>query len=196
MTGLPNRLLFEERLGQALADCAQGGCQVAVIWLDLDRFKNINDRLGHWVDDLLLLEVAKRFLVNVSREDTLARLGGDEFAIVMPGGAAIRQDAARLAEALLTNLQLTFPLCGHHLLVTASIGIGIFPDDGADAATVLRNADQAMYSVKGTEYGQYRFYSSEMGREDSERADIEIHLREALAHGGLIVVPASDDRFR
>jgi diguanylate cyclase (GGDEF)-like protein/PAS domain S-box-containing protein len=188
LTGLPNRLLFEERLAQALADCAQRGGQVAVIWLDLDRFKNINDTLGHWVGDLLLLEVAKRFLANVSPGDTLARLGGDEFAIVMPGDAGIRQGAERLAEALLANLQLTFPLCGHHLQVSASIGIGIFPDDGADAATLLRNADQAMYSVKGTERGQYRFYSSEMGREESERVDIEIQLRAALAHGGLTVV--------
>ena len=98
LTGLPNRLLFEERLAQAIADCAQRGGQVAVIWLDLDRFKHINDTLGHWVGDLLLLEVARRFLVNVSLEDTLARLGGDEFAIVMPGDAGIRQDAKRLAE--------------------------------------------------------------------------------------------------
>jgi diguanylate cyclase (GGDEF)-like protein/PAS domain S-box-containing protein len=188
LTGLANRLLFEERLGQAIADGAQRGSQVAVILLDLDRFKNINDTLGHWVGDLLLLAAAKRFLANVSSQDTLARLGGDEFAIVMSGGAGIREDAAYLAEALLTDLQLTFPLCGHHLVITASIGIGIFPEDGTDAATLLRSSDQAMYSAKGKERGQYHFYSSEMGRKEAERANIESHLRAALTHGGFEVV--------
>ncbi len=184
LTGLPNRLLFEERLGQAIADCARQGGQVAVIWLDLDRFKNINDTLGHWVGDLLLLEVSKRFLASVASQGTLARLGGDEFALVIPGGAGVRQDAARLAEALLANLELTFPICGHHLHVTASIGIGIYPEDGIDAASLLRSADQAMYSAKRKEQGQFHFYLPEMGRHEAEKADIESQLRAALVHGG------------
>jgi diguanylate cyclase (GGDEF)-like protein len=137
--------------------------------------------------DLLLVEVSKRFLASVSVKDTLARLGGDEFAIVMPGGAGIREGAVRLAEALLAGLELAFPICGHHLQVTASAGIAIYPEDGADAASLLCNADQAMYSAKRKEQGQYHFYLPEMGRQETERADIEFHLRAALLHGGFTI---------
>ena len=187
LTGLPNRLLFEERLDQAIAAARQRGSLIAIIWLDLDRFKNINDTLGHWVGDLLLLEVTKRFLARVSGENTLARLGGDEFAIVMTGAAGIREDASLLAGGLLKDLERAFPVSGHTLQVTASIGISVFPADGADAAALLRSADQAMYSAKHKEHGQCHFYSPEMGQQEAEKADIEKQLRAGLLHGGFEV---------
>jgi diguanylate cyclase (GGDEF)-like protein/PAS domain S-box-containing protein len=184
LTGLPNRLLFEERLGQTIANARQNDGKAAVIWLDLDRFKNINDTLGHWVGDLLLQEVVKRFRTRFLDTDTFARMGGDEFAIVRSGGARTRLEAAVLAEALLADLHLPFPVSGNNLSVTASIGVAIFPDDGDDAPTLIRRADQAMYSAKGKDCGQFCLYSQEIGQAEAEKADTEASLRLALVHGG------------
>lgn len=186
LTGLPNRFLFEDRLQQAIARAGSESGRAAVIWMDLDRFKHINDTLGHRVGDLLLREISQRLLLHLRETDTLGRLGGDEFAIVAPGANA-SEDADSLARRILDVLQSPLSISGHELFVTASIGISLYPQDGADSVTLLRKADQAMYSAKARKCGQYSFFSKKMGEEETEALDIETHLRQAIETDNLEV---------
>jgi len=158
LTGLANRSMLLDRMDQALATVRRTGDMVAVLFIDLDQFKSINDTLGHNVGDLLLVEVAARLQTCVRTEDTLARQGGDEFIVFMPRIHA-PQDAATLAQKLLLQLASPFQIGEHLLRIGSSIGIALFPDDGEDVDTLLKHSDVAMYQVKAGGRNNYRFYS-------------------------------------
>jgi diguanylate cyclase (GGDEF)-like protein/PAS domain S-box-containing protein len=176
LTGLPNRALMRDRLAQAMASARRKHERVAVLFLDLDRFKLINDSLGHTVGDLLLKEVAER-LKGCTREcDTVARIGGDEFVVVLTG----LHEASEIASRVATSLSSTFEVMGHSLATSCSIGISLFPDHGDDGETLIKYADQAMYSAKESGRNAIRFFSSEMNRQLTERAALENDLRRAL----------------
>ena len=147
LTGLPNRLLFEDRLDVALAQARRTEQQVAVLFLDLDHFKVINDSMGHRVGDRLLRCLAERLAASVRDGDTVARLGGDEFALVL-GGLQRAEEVATVAHRLLETVRQPLELDGHELWVTASLGASLFPADGGDAEALLKNADSAMYRAK------------------------------------------------
>jgi len=181
LTGLPNRLLAWDRLNQAIAAAERGGHCVGVMFLDLDRFKNINDSLGHNLADGLLKQVAER-LTSVTRGiDTVSRQGGDEFTVIIPN--AQRARFADLAEKILNVAAATYLVEQHELSVTFSIGISVYPDDGADAEMLVKNADAAMYAAKANGRNNFQFYAREMNRRAAARLQLEGELRHALARG-------------
>jgi diguanylate cyclase (GGDEF)-like protein/PAS domain S-box-containing protein len=161
LTGLPNRNLFRDRLRHALGRAQRGTLLVAVLVLDLDNFKTINDSLGHDVGDQLLRAVAQRLGDYVRAEDTAARLGGDEFVIVLES-VACADDASAVAQKLIDALTRPFALGDHEVFVSASIGIALYPHDDRDADNLLKHADTAMYRAKEQGRNAYRFYSAEM----------------------------------
>jgi diguanylate cyclase (GGDEF)-like protein/PAS domain S-box-containing protein len=179
LTGLPNRVLFRDRLEHAIRRADRAGSKLAVLFLDLDRFKHVNDSLGHTVGDDLLQDVAVRLRGFLRRDDTLARLGGDEFTILMEG---LRQgkDAAVLAEKLIKSLCEPFQIKDYELMVGASIGISIYPQDAQTAEALLRNADAAMYRAKDSGRNTHRFYSRDMTTTALERVVLEAQLRHAI----------------
>ncbi|MBK7950152.1 MAG: EAL domain-containing protein [Deltaproteobacteria bacterium] len=193
LTGLPNRQHFHQLLRAAVSLASRSERRMALLFLDLDGFKKVNDTLGHEVGDKLLAEVASRFakVVRVSdhlgrpSEETpgpassISRLGGDEFTVLL---SEIHQpiDAALVADRLLATLEQPITLSGQDLFMATSIGIAVFPDDGADAESLIRNADAAMYFAKGRGRNSYSFYSAEMNRTQSQRLEIESRLRAAL----------------
>ncbi len=179
LTGLPNRVLLRDRIGQAIAHAHRNGSQLAVLFIDLDRFKTINDSLGHQLGDRLLQSVASRVLVCVREGDTVARVGGDEFVIVIPGLKS-SADAAAVATKILEVLGTAFHLNGVDLHVAASIGISLYPADGADAETLMRNADTAMYHAKDSGRGNYQFFTQHMNVAAQQRLTLENALRRAL----------------
>ncbi|MBI5416224.1 MAG: EAL domain-containing protein, partial [Candidatus Omnitrophica bacterium] len=181
LTELPNRLLALDRLSQALVRARRKKQMVAVMYIDLDRFKMVNDTLGHPVGDKLLVEAARRLTSSVRESDTVARLGGDEFLIILQDfqGESQRQIVA-LAQEILGLFSNPFTCEGKEAFVTASIGITIYPDDGDDATVLLRNADAAMYKAKGEERNAFRFFTPGMNQEAIERMEMEYHLRHAL----------------
>jgi diguanylate cyclase (GGDEF)-like protein/PAS domain S-box-containing protein len=181
LTQLPNRVLLMDRLHQALAQAPRHGRLVAVLFLDLDRFKNINDSLGHQVGDLLLKEVAQRLSACVRESDTVARLGGDEF-VVMLTELTRPADAAQLAQKLVRALQEPFEIVGQPLTVEVSVGVALYPKDAEDAGTLLKNADTAMYRAKERGRNQYREYSKAMGARAARRLSLENDLRRALSN--------------
>ncbi|MBS1131432.1 MAG: diguanylate cyclase/phosphodiesterase with sensor(s) [Proteobacteria bacterium] len=185
LTGLPNRRLLRERFEQLLAAAEREKSEIAVIFLDLDHFKRVNDSLGHSVGDELLCEVARRLDSVVRRIDTLARLGGDEFIFAMPGfhTAAAVEVARRLVEVF----SRPFEVAGHELTVTPSLGISIYPHDGRDLETLLRNADTAMYRAKEMGRNAFQFYSSEMNTTTLDRLLMESNLRRALVQNEFIL---------
>ena len=179
LTGLPNRVLLRDRIQQAIAQAHRNGMQLAVLFLDLDRFKNINDSLGHQLGDRLLQSVASRILVCVREGDTVSRVGGDEFVIVIPGiGSA--SDASSVAAKILEVLTNAFHLHGNDLHVAASIGISLYPADGSDAETPMRHADTAMYHAKDSGRGNYQFFTQHMNVAAQQRLSLETSLRRAL----------------
>lgn len=179
LTGLPNRALFSDRLSQALAGAVRDNSKVAVLFIDLDGFKVINDNLGHAQGDVLLTKIARRLRESVRRSDTLARLGGDEFTVLISYTGEER-NAAHLAEHLLETISPPCEIGGHIVYTTSSIGIAIFPDDGRDAETLLRCADMAMYAAKDAGRNGYHFHSQEMNCKAHERMELETSLRRAL----------------
>ncbi|MEN8180779.1 MAG: EAL domain-containing protein [Pseudomonadota bacterium] len=179
LTDLPNRFLFEDRLEHAINRAKRNRTLVALLFLDLDRFKNINDSLGHIVGDHLLIEVAHRIQSLVREEDTLARLGGDEFTIILESITEQRQ-AAVIAEKIIENMKLPIPVDGHELFVTCSIGISTYPQDGEEQSQLIKNADAAMYKAKEDGRNKFRFYSSELSSRLYRRFELEGELRRAL----------------
>jgi len=182
LTELPNRQVLVERVRHALARARRHGRACALLFMDLDQFKYVNDSLGHPAGDRLLVQIAKRLLDHVREADTVARFGGDEF-VVLVDDAENSANVAAVAEKLLGALAPPFDLDGLDLHVTASIGISMFPNDGAECETLLRNADSAMYRAKEAGRGTYRFYSGDMSERALERLTLESRLRNALDLG-------------
>ena len=179
LTDLPNRLLFQDRLGIALARALRYGEQVAVMMLDLDRFKEINNTLGHETGDQLLRAIAKRLMACVRRNNTVARMSGDEFFFILPD---IResQDAGRMAARILKIFQRPFLINGHEIFITPSIGISLYPSDGEAAESLMQNADLAMYQAKSLGKNRFQFFAAAMSKNATERKKIENDLRKAL----------------
>lgn len=186
LTGLPNRLLLGMRLDHAVATAALRASQLAVLFLDLDNFKNINDSLGHAIGDMLLQSVAQALTDCTRARDTIARQGGDEFIIVMPLEKST-EDAALAAEKILAHVSQPHDIDGHMLHVNASIGISAFPLDGLDAATLLKNADTAMFHAKKSGRNNYQFFNAEMNVRAVERQKMEVHLRRSLQQDELVL---------
>ncbi|MBB5694175.1 putative bifunctional diguanylate cyclase/phosphodiesterase [Muricoccus pecuniae] len=188
LTGLPNRRLFGDRLKHALAASRREGTSLAVLCLDLDRFKEVNDTLGHAAGDQLLKVVAARMTAVLRESDTLARLGGDEFAVVQPKASQPEASDA-LARRLISVLEEPIDLDGHVVTVGVSIGIAMAETDGqASAVQLMRDADLALYQAKENGRGGYSFFSPEMNRKLVERRALEADLRLALEKGGLYLV--------
>ncbi len=186
LTGLPNRLLVADRLQLALAHAQRLQHQVAVLYLDLDRFKVVNDSLGHLAGDALLREVARRLCAALREEDTVGRLGGDEFQVVL-GDIVDAAAAAHVAEKLMQALAAPFLLEGHEVHVSASLGIALFPRDGASAELLLKYADTALYEAKAEGRNAYRFFSPEMNTLAHGRLRLENDLRRAIERGELVL---------
>jgi diguanylate cyclase (GGDEF)-like protein/PAS domain S-box-containing protein len=184
LTGLPNRALLAERLERALAHAQRHAQQVAVLFIDLDRFKLVNDSLGHDVGDRLLQEIARRLRGVLRDADTVARVGGDEFQVIVTN-AGSSVDAAAIAEKLMHVLGEPFVLEGQELHVTASIGVSLFPRDGASGELLLKYADTALYEAKGEGRNAYRFFSPEMNAQAHGRLRLENDLRRAVERGEL-----------
>lgn len=182
LTGLPNRVLLHDRLAQALLVAQRERRRLALLFVDLDHFKNINDSLGHHVGDQLLGAVAERIVQCVRASDTVSRPGGDEFMLLLPDITAA-DDAARVAEKLLEALARPFSIDGRQLMVSASIGISLYPDDGADIDALMRSADVAMYHGKESGRNAYHFFRAEMNERVLERVSLENALRRALRNG-------------
>ncbi len=184
LTGLSNREQFHSRLALALASVQRRETKLALMFLDLDRFKLINDTLGHRLGDLLLQAVSDRLRGSVRAQDILARLGGDEFIILLSDVTNI-DDVARVAEKTIELLTRPYSLEGNDIVVTASIGISVYPDDGKDSHTLLMNADAAMYLAKERGKNNYQFYTVAMTERSLERMTIERGLRQALVNNEL-----------
>src|SRR5580658_2082560 len=187
LTGLPNRTLFRDRLTKELASARRRKDKVALLFLDLDRFKDINDSLGHSVGDLLLKEVAERLRTWGREQDTVARLGGDEFLITLTQVKDV-PDVAIAAERLMDAMTAGFVIQGHSLNVSCSIGISIFPEHGANCETLIQNADAAMYSAKADGRDNFRFFTEDMNAQAVERLTLESSLRSALAKEQLFLM--------
>lgn len=179
LTGLPNRVLFHDRLEQALAQAKRSGEFVAVLFMDLDRFKMVNDMLGHIMGDQLLKEVAARLSDSIRSSDTLARLGGDEFTLLLTKLAHVN-DAAAVAQKVLTSLKEPFVISGHEFHISASVGVSVFPNDGLDAETLMKNSDTAMYRSKEAGQNSYELFTPSMNEKIHEQIAMENSLRHAL----------------
>lgn len=186
LTGLPNRLLLEDRMKHATANLGRQNAPVAVLFIDLDRFKDINDTLGHAAGDRLLQEVAERLGRCVREGDTVARLSGDEFVVLLAGLKDVR-DAALVAGKIVDTVSQPCQIGGRELRVSPSIGISVFPDDGQNMDELLRNADTAMYHAKQEGRGQYSFFASRMNDAANRRLAIGSALQRAILKGEFVL---------
>ncbi len=186
LTGLPNRTLWNERIDGELRNALRHGDILAVLFLDLDHFKAVNDSLGHPVGDQLLTCVAQRLAECLRENDVLARLGGDEFVILLPR-ISHREDAALVARKLISALQAPMLIEGHELSISVSIGIALYPDDGEDASSLLKHADVAMYSAKDQGRNAYHYFKPEMDKHALERLMLENALRRAVERNELVL---------
>ncbi len=179
LTGLPNQMLLKDRIAHAMSMSQRGAAQMAVLFLDLDHFKNINDTLGHRIGDELLIQLAARLKALLREEDTLSRLGGDEFILVL---TAINADgAAHVAEKVLATVAQAYHIDQFELVVTPSVGIAMYPSDGTDFDRLYQSADVAMYRAKMDGRNCFRFYTAEMQERSARRLQLENALRHALA---------------
>jgi diguanylate cyclase (GGDEF)-like protein len=179
LTGLPNRVLLQDRLRQAMIEADRHERLVALLFIDLDRFKNINDTLGHEMGDLLLKKVAQRLLSCVRPGDTVARPGGDEFMVVLADVAHV-DDVSRVTQKVIDVFSPPFEIGGRELFVTSSIGATLYPFDDRDVDALYRNADAAMYHAKDEGRNNFQFYSAEMNDQSLKRLSMETALRRAL----------------
>lgn len=186
LTGLPNRALFSLHLDQAIVNARQAGSSLALMFIDLDRFKAVNDSRGHLVGDALLAEVASRLRAHLGDQVPLFRMGGDEFTAVLPDISGPIQ-ATAMAERLISAVDTPFNCLGHDLAIGASVGIALYPHDGDSADILLRNADAAMYSAKATARGSLAVYHSDLNQRAGERLDLEAALRRAFHQNEFVV---------
>jgi len=186
LTNLSNRFSLHEKLDQAIAFCKRNNMQLAVMLIDLDRFKTINDTVGHQAGDELLVQVARRLAGSVRDSDIVARLGGDEFVVALPciGSPA---DAAHLADKITNVISAPYVINGQEQRTSPSIGICIYPGDGTEIGDLLKNADVAMYHAKAKGRGNYQFFTEDMQIATSERMNLESDLRQALAHNEFLL---------
>jgi diguanylate cyclase (GGDEF)-like protein len=179
LTGLPNRSLFNDRLTHAIAHAERGKRMLAVLFMDLDRFKNVNDTLGHLAGDRLLQEFANRLQKNVRKEDTVSRLGGDEFTVLLTHiGQA--EDVDGVVKKILADIRAPLTIAGNELYITTSIGVALYPHDGVDAASLLKNADAAMYNAKEQGRNNYQFYTQTLHERISGQMALNTNLHRAL----------------
>ena len=186
LTDLPNRLLVQDRIQQAIVGAQRTGLEFAVLFIDLDKFKDINDTLGHDAGDRLLEIVARRLTESLRAQDTVGRQGGDEF-IVLLASLTTANDSARVAQKILDALAVPFEIHGQNLRSGASIGIAIYPQDGTDVESLLKNSDTAMYSAKAAGRNNYQFFAEEMNAASTERFLLESRLREAIDRDELML---------
>ena len=186
LTNLPNRRLLQDRIAQVLAQCSRNQNQAAVLFIDLDNFKIINDSLGHDVGDILLKQVANRLVSCVRGEDTVARQGGDEFIVVLSDIDSI-QSASAVAQKILDVLVFPFLIGDKEMHIGCSIGITLFPDDGMDVDTLLKNSDTAMYHAKSAGRNNYQFFAPNMNQQIAERHMLESELRNAIKQNELLL---------
>jgi len=179
LTDLPNRTLLADRMQQAIAHAQRSNRRVALLFVDLDHFKHINDSLGHSIGDRVLMEVSRRLVDEVRASDTVARLSGDEFVILLPEAGGI-EGVVRVVSGITNAIAEPIQLEGHRIRLSASIGVSLFPKDGSEGSVLLTNADHAMYHAKAAGRSTYRFFSPEMDEKARERFRIESDLREAL----------------
>ncbi|MBF0163401.1 MAG: EAL domain-containing protein [Magnetococcales bacterium] len=186
LTGLPNRSLFLDRLNRELIRARRASSRVALMFIDLDRFKWVNDTMGHAAGDALLRETSKRLLTCVRKSDTVARLGGDEFTVILPDMAR-GPFAERVAAEILSQLILPYSLMGQEAFISGSVGVTVYPDDAEDLDSLLKNADTAMYRAKSDGRNAYRFYTPDMHAEAEERVALEKDLHHALERDELVI---------
>lgn len=186
LTDLPNRILAFDRVSQAMSRAKRERQSVAVMFIDLDQFKKVNDTLGHSIGDELLIKAAHRLIASVRQSDTVARLGGDEFLVILPDLDAMTHSTV-VAQKILESFSEAFVLGNNEVFVTASIGISIYPNDGTDPHVLLRNADAAMYKAKEDSRNTFRFFTQEMNEKAIERMAMEAHLRHVLERGELFL---------
>ena len=182
LTGVANRYQFLERLGQEIAIAQRTGCTLAVLYIDLDRFKNINDCYGHAVGDKLLCQVSKRIRERIRESDTIARIGGDEFSVILTA-MDDGESAGKVAASLIESLNKTFAIGPHELDIGISIGISFYPRDGEQVDNIVLNADRAMYKAKETGGNCYVFSNEELNNEIEQRLFLDSNLRKALEKG-------------
>ncbi|HYO77730.1 MAG TPA: EAL domain-containing protein, partial [Thermoanaerobaculia bacterium] len=197
LTDLPNRFLFHDRLEHAIDQARRRGSGFAVMYMDLDRFKVVNDTLGHTVGDHLLQMVARRLRDVLRADDTIARLGGDEFAVILPELDRAEQ-AGSAARKLIAALRAPVRVDGHELHVTASAGISMYPSDGTDVTTLIKHADAALYRSKELGRNMVQLFASSMNRRYTERLELEMSLHHAIERGEfeLVYQPLCDRKTR
>ncbi|MDH5660226.1 MAG: EAL domain-containing protein, partial [Gammaproteobacteria bacterium] len=179
LTSLPNRQLLNSRLEQEITKCHRFDYNLAVLFLDLDRFKKINDTLGHTIGDELLIIISQRLLKCVRDTDTVARLGGDEFTIILSGPVGT-VDISHIADKIISEINKPFYIKSNEIFTSTSIGISVFPNDGTSRTELLKNADTAMYQVKESGRGKHLFFEEQMNIEEMERVSLENDMRKAL----------------
>ena len=180
LTGLPNRQFLNSRLEQEIIKCNRINASLAVLFLDLDRFKKVNDTLGHSIGDELLMEISQRLLKCVREADTVARLGGDEFTIILSGPIETK-NISNIADIIISEIAKPFYIKSNEIFISTSIGISVFPNDGTSRTELLKNSDTAMYQVKETGRGKHLFFEEQMNIEEMERVSLENDMRKALA---------------
>ncbi|QGQ95718.1 EAL domain-containing protein [Paenibacillus psychroresistens] len=186
LTQLPNRLMMKDQLTASLRDASKNGFRLSILFLDLDQFKYVNDTMGHAAGDVLLQTVALRIKKVLPKNAMLARMGGDEFTILIPK-MDTSDVAARTSEAIIETLKSSFPLNHNEVYITASIGISVYPEDGRDADTLMKNADTAMYRAKDEGRNNYQFYTPSVNQEGIERLKMETMLRHAIERDEFVI---------